>query len=440
MKHLASFLAAAILIAGVYVYQFGLPSIAGLPGQTAGVSQETARSGAANAQGQPARRAAAGGPGTGGPGPGGRGRAQGATYVTTAAVVMQPYADEYSAIGTGVAQKSVTLISEVSGQIRDVLFKGTPFVSKGDLLIQLDDTSERINVEIAKANLVKAQDSLERYQALQKVNSGVVPQVTIKEAEAALAIAKGNLALAEEAVKDLAIRAPIDGRLGLTEFETGDYLSSGSKIAEINNTDTILVNFELPERAISILKLGMPVRAITLSKPGQVFGGEITAFDSVIDEATRTITVRAEIDNPEGLLWPGMTFTIHLEEVSEPVASIPAMAMTWTREGTRVWVEDGGRVQPVPVVFRKRIDDTIWVEGDLKPGTKVVVDGVHKLRPGLQVLVAGPASGDNTASLETWQGDQAAGGQVARARLAQVVPPDGTVQETAGPKDADTVR
>ncbi len=432
MKHFASLLAAAVLIAAVYIYQFGVPFLPAAQSLVSGLmpsgsSQQAGRPDGAGAGGERARgvgestgestgegagestRGAGrkpegagqgGGSGARAAGPGGRRRPQTATYVTTAAVVFQPYSDNYSAIGTGVAQKSVSLVSEVSGQIRDVLIDGTPVVAKDDVLIQLDDTSERINVEIAEANLSKAQDSLERYQALQKVNSGVIPEVTIKEAEAAVAVARGNLALAEETLKERSIRSPIDGKLGLIDLEVGDYLSSGTRIVDINNTETILVSFELPERAISILALEMPVRAVVPSKPGQYFQGKITAFDSVIDEATRTVTVKAAIDNRDGLLWPGMTFTVLLAEVSRPLASVPAMAMTWTREGTQVWLEDKGTVRPVPVLFRKRIDDTIWVEADLDPGVRVVVDGVHKLRPGAKVFVTGETPEDDPVTQE----------------------------------------
>ena len=112
-------------------------------------------------------------------------------------------------------------------------------------------------------------------------------------------------------------------------------------------------------------------------------------FDSQIDETTRTVTVKAAISNEEGQLWPGMTFTVSLVQESEPMASVPAIALTWTRDGTQVWVAEDNKVKPMPVVFRKREDDTIWIEGnDLKPGMDVVVDGVHKLRPGASIVVA----------------------------------------------------
>nr|WP_321455486.1 efflux RND transporter periplasmic adaptor subunit [uncultured Cohaesibacter sp.] len=370
MKHFLSLIAAALLIISAYIYQFGLPfglaSLFAAPNNSAAKSQ----SGSA-APNNPARRT---------------GRGTGATYVTLADITFKPYEDTFSSIGTGVAKQSVSLISEVSGQIKKIMFDGTPLVSAGDVLLQLEDTSERINVEIAQANLSKAEDSLERYSLLQSRNSGIVTATSMKEAESAAAVARGNLALAQKELEDRAIKSPISGRLGLAEWEVGDFLSNGANIVDINNTQTILVTFELPERAMNLLKLDKEVFATTPAITGKIFNGKIIAFDSTIDETTRTITVKAEIDNHDGRLWPGMTFEVLLRQTTEPLAAVPAMALAWTRDGTQVWLAENGKVRAVPVIFRYRQDDTIWIEGALKEGAKVVVEGVQKLRPGASIV------------------------------------------------------
>ncbi len=373
MKHIASLAVAAFVIAMAYFYQFGLPEFINVTASTDSAVQTTAEK---REQGRPQ---------------GGRRRVPGASYVTVTDVVYQPYTDSFSAIGTGKAQRNVSLVSEISGQIETVWFDGTQDVAKGDILIQLDDTSEQINVAIAQANLQKAQDNLERYQTLQKRNKGMVADVTLNEEKAAVAVARGNLALAEVTLRNRAIRSPIEGKLGLSDLEPGDFLANGARIVDINNTDTILVNFELPERAVSVLAKGKTVSITTPAKQGQIFEGKISAFDSVIDEITRTVTVKAELANKNGQLWPGMTFAVNLQEISVPLASLPALSMVWTREGTHVWVMENNKVQPLPVTFRKRIDDTVWVEGDLNPGMEIVVDGVQKLRPGATVSVADSA-------------------------------------------------
>lgn len=370
MKHILSLIAAVLLIIAAYIYQFGMP---------AGISSLFSDSTGQTVSGQAGVAPKARG--------GRRSRGSGATYVTLADVTFRPYEDTFSAIGTGVAKQSVTLVSEVSGQIKQVMFEGTPQVSSGDVLLELENTSERINVEIAQANLSQAEDTLERYTLLQSRNSGIVTATSMKEAESAVAVAQGKLALAQKELEDRTITSPIDGRLGLVEWEVGDFLSNGADIVDINNTETILVTFELPERAMNLLQLHKDVFATTPAINGKIFSGKIIAFDSTIDETTRTITVKAEIDNHDGRLWPGMTFEVMLRQTTEPLAAVPAMALTWTRDGTQVWLAEDGKVRAVPVIFRYRQDDTIWIEGDdLKEGTKVVVEGVQKLRPGASII------------------------------------------------------
>ena len=383
MKHILSLIAAVLLIIAAYIYQFGMP---------AGISSLFSDSTGQTVSGQEGRSPKAKG--------GRRSRGSGATYVTLADVTFRPYEDTFSAIGTGVAKQSVTLVSEVSGQIKQVMFEGTPQVSSGDVLLELENTSERINVEIAQANLSQAEDTLERYTLLQSRNSGIVTATSMKEAESAVAVAQGKLALAQKELEDRTITSPIDGRLGLVEWEVGDFLSNGADIVDINNTETILVTFELPERAMNLLQLHKDVFATTPAINGKIFSGKIIAFDSTIDETTRTITVKAEIDNHDGRLWPGMTFEVMLRQTTEPLAAVPAMALTWTRDGTQVWLAEDGKVRAVPVIFRYRQDDTIWIEGDdLKEGTKVVVEGVQKLRPGASIIAEQDAgSTPDTAS------------------------------------------
>ncbi|PLW75770.1 efflux RND transporter periplasmic adaptor subunit [Cohaesibacter celericrescens] len=401
MKHLYSILIASILIAAAYLYQYGLPTFESASLQVQGEqvpSSQPANGQAATEPSSPAPGAQLPAKDDGRPRPEPR-----IVSVTVAEVDFKPYEVTYSAIGTAEALQSVSVVSEVSGQIEKIHFDGTQSVSKGDVLIELESVTEQLNVEIAKANFTKAEESLKRYQLLRERNSGVVTDVTMTEQEATTSVARSNLALAEANLTERTILAPISGKLGLSDLQQGDYLADETAIVTINNTETILVTFSLPEKAIDILSIGKEIETSTPAKPGMVFKGKVTAFDSQIDESTRTVTVRAAIDNKDRLLWPGMTFSVSLFEESDPMAVIPSMALAWTREGTQVWLAEGDTVRPVPVTFRHRRDDTIWIEGDLQQGTQVVVDGVHKLRPGFQIAVVDGDSSSISSSAHSSQ-------------------------------------
>lgn len=303
-----------------------------------------------------------------------------ATTVVFGTVEMSSYTEEFRAIGTAKAVENVVVVAEVAGRIEQLHAAGSTEIKEGAPLVTLEHNVQRINAQIAQTRLQQARDTLERYQRLQSGSSGSVSDVAVREASTALAIAEGELALAREELEQRVIRAPISGRLGLIDLERGGSLSVGSPIVTIDNTEQMIVEFELPERAVPLLTVG---RAVSLRTPllrGRPLDGEITAFDSRLDPVTRTITVRARVDNAGGLLWPGMTLNVVLTRQSAPMPSVPAMAIMWTRDGAQVWRVDDGLAVPVPVVLRTRIDDTVWVEGDLKEGAQIVVEGVQKLR------------------------------------------------------------
>lgn len=150
---------------------------------------------------------------------------------------------------------------------------------------------------------------------------------------------------------------------------------------------------------------------MTASLPGRVFEGIVEGFERQIDSTTRTIKVRAMVDNAEGLMLPGMIFNVVLSRENAPLPSVPAVALTWSREGASVWVVEDGKAQTVSAAIRHRANDTVWLEADLKPGQQVVVEGVQKLREGAAVVTGGepPASGPADIS--------DAGGPPAKSRL-----------------------
>lgn len=314
-----------------------------------------------------------------------------ATSVVFGKVEVTSYAEEFRAIGTARAFQDVTIVADVAGRIDEVQARGNSDIREGAPLVALERNVQRINVEIAQSRLRQARDTLDRYEALQSGSSASVSRVAVRDASTNLAIAEAELALAREEFERRVIRAPISGRLGLIDLERGDNLTIGAKIVTIDNTELMIVEFEMPERAVPLLSVG---RAVSLHTPllrGRPLHGQIIAYDSRLDAVTRTITVRAEVQNGDGLLWPGMTLNVLLAEQSEPMPSAPAMAVTWTRDGAQIWRVDGDVAMPVPVVVRARIDDTVWLEGDLQHGTEIVIEGAQKLRAGTPVAQPPPA-------------------------------------------------
>ncbi|MGJ8612393.1 MAG: efflux RND transporter periplasmic adaptor subunit, partial [Octadecabacter sp.] len=233
-----------------------------------------------------------------------------------------------------------------------------------------------------------------RYEGLHNNGSSVVTDVALSEAEVALRLAQANVGLAEVALENRTIVAPISGRLGLSDINVGDQLSNGDVIVTIDDSTTLLAEFEVPERSIGLLAEGKAVSVLTPTYAGRVFEGSIVAFDSRLDSVTRSATVQAEIDNSEGLLLSGMTFTTRMFEETDPLPVLPSTAITWDRSGAGVWVATDGRTSRVPVTIRYRDGDRVWIETEAPVGSQIVVEGASKLRDGSQVQAAPTGEGE----------------------------------------------
>ena len=159
-------------------------------------------------------------------------------------------------------------------------------------------------------------------------------------------------------------------------------LMANRPIVTVEDDTALLIEFVLPERALGMLAQIDTVEASTPTLTGRVFTGEIVAFDSRLDDVTRSITVQARLENADRTLWPGMTFAVHLAQDSDPLPAVPATAITWSRGGAAVWIEDNGVAAQSPVTILFRQNDTVWLDADIAAGTPVVVEGAQKLRAG----------------------------------------------------------
>ena len=374
MRSFISLIVAISIVCGAYVYTFGVPD--------AVQTYLTPTDGAA-----PPTDTRAGAAPTGRPAGGGRGGRRGSseTTVATSIVQSQPFEDILNAIGSAVAIQSAEVTSDVAGRVVETNLGSNTEVEAGDVLLRLDSREQEIDLTIATAELEQAVDTLNRYERLQAGGSSTITTVALSDARTDLSLARARAELAKAAVEDRTILAPISGKLGLSDVSVGDTVSNGTQIVSIDNTSSLLIEFELPERAIAILGGETVVQASTPSFVGRVFDGEITAFDSRVDSVTRSVTVRAEIANDDGLLWSGMSFAVTLTSQGDEGLVVPSTAIVWDRTGSSIWLVDDTSATSVPVTIIHRDENQAWIEGDLSVGAQVVVEGTQKLRPGATV-------------------------------------------------------
>ncbi|MHA7880217.1 MAG: efflux RND transporter periplasmic adaptor subunit [Saccharospirillum sp.] len=335
-----------------------------------------------------AAQSASGRPGGGGP-PFGFG---GASTVVTAPVGTSIINDRLSAVGDGAALRSVDVISEVSGRVTEVLKGSGERVEAGDVLVQLDASSERIALSRAQLAVRDAQNALERLNRLQRSS---ITEVEISQAETALAAARLQVQEAELALSRRTIRAPMDGMLGIMSLEPGALISSQTVVARIDDRSGLLVEFRIPERFVSAINVERSVEVTPVAQPGLRISGTVTAIDSRLEPDSRTLRVQAQVPNEDDLLRPGMSFLINIRFAGDEYPTVDPLAIQWQSGGPFVWQVLEGRVAQVPVRIIQRNSDSVLVDAELSPGEVVVTEGVQSLRPGAEVRVASepPANG-----------------------------------------------
>ncbi|MCZ4262080.1 efflux RND transporter periplasmic adaptor subunit [Limimaricola sp. G21655-S1] len=361
MKTFGSLLVAALLVSGAWWIGFG---------------PETGAEEAPAESAMPIR-------GPGGAGGGGR-----AALVSTQPVEFIPYEDVYQAIGTVRAGHRVQVQSQVSGQVTESLIETGAEVEAGTPLLRLDDRVQQLALRTAKAGLAEALSTLSRYEALADGGNAAVTEVQVAEARTAVEIAAAAVEGAEHDLSERVIVAPIGGHLGMSEIERGTAISVGTDIVTISDLDEMRVSFSLPDRALGSLAPGVEVAMSLPTRPGTVYEAVISAVDTEIDPSTRQIAVEARLDAAQVPVLPGSVVNVVLAQPSDPAPSVAALAVTWSREGAGVWLDEDGTARRVPVEILHRAGDAVWLDAPLEPGARVVVEGTQKIREGGAIATA----------------------------------------------------
>lgn len=339
---------------------------------------------AATAMAQPAQAPAS----QGKPGGAGRPVAVEATKVRTMAL-----ADEAEAVGSLRSRQAVVLRPEVSGRIAQLHFRDGERVRKGQLLVQFDDQLPRAQLQQSRAELSIAQANHRRNEEL--VAKGFISQRAQDESAAALEVARAKLALAEATVARLKLVAPFDGVAGIRGVNVGDYLKDGADIVNIEDLDALYVDFRLPERLQSKVRVGLAARVTFDALPGAVHRATVQAISPQLDADGRSLAVRACIDNRQQTLRPGMFARVNtvFGERSQALV-VPEEAIVPDGKGTLVFKlvpapeGDGKVAKRTPVRVGLRSPGWVEVTEGLGLEDDIVTAGQQRLqRDGMPVRV-----------------------------------------------------
>jgi membrane fusion protein, multidrug efflux system len=379
------FLVAAIVVLAVMVVAGSLKVI----GMKAGGGQG-GPGGAAMAQGK-------GGPmgkGPGGRSPGGRGFG-GPTQVSVAVVQPRAFADTIEVLGVAKGRQSVTLTAAATQLVERVRFSDGQRVPRGAVLVELRSTEQDAGVAQAQARLVQAQRAYERYRALG--DRGFASKAAIDQYEAAYRSAQADVAAARARENDRVIRAPFAGVVGLSDVAPGALVNPGAPIVTLDDLSAVRVDFQVPERYIAQLREGQEILATVDAFPGETITGRISRLDTRVDERTRAITARAEFANPGGRLKSGMLVRVGVSRGQRQNLSAPESAVAVQGDAAFVYVirQMGERTmaEQRPIATGVRQQGYVEILDGVRPGERIVADGLNKIQPGQPIRVVGPGRG-----------------------------------------------
>ena len=309
------------------------------------------------------------------------------TAVITAPVVQAVINDKLSAIGTGRANNSVTVKPYTSGRVTRIEVASGARVDVDTVIARLDSEVEEIALDRAKIALADAEAKLERVRSLRTANTATQVQVT----DAELVVGNARLALrdAQLNLDRRSITAPIEGIIGILPVEAGNYLTTDTVVATIDDRSRIKIDFYVPERFAANMAVGGNLTASPIARPDEVFDGTVSAVDNRVDDKSRTLLVQAEIPNDRDTLRAGMSFSVSIKFPGDVFPSVDPLAIQWGTDGAFVWVIRDGKAKRTPVRIVQRNTESVLVASDgIAPGDTVVTEGVHAVRDGAEVLVA----------------------------------------------------
>ncbi len=408
-----SIIAIAILVAcgaGAYAYMNGhlppavseridaaLAEVAVLRG---GDAARPAAGAAAPAAGQtPATGAAgpaAGGQATGGQSaaapaagaqPGGqRPGARGPAPVEVAKAESAEPLEQIRSVGNLLADESVQIAPEQAGRVAAIRFEEGQAVEEGDELIKLDDTLLAAEAKEVEARAELAQANYDRASSLSKTGSGT--QRTLDEALAERLTSNALLLLIQSRLEKTSVKAPFPGIMGLRSVSAGAYVEPGTAIATLDKIDIVKVEFTVPERNLTDVRVGYPVEVRVDAYPDRVFRGEVYAIDPQVDVNGRSLKVRARLPNPDLSLRPGLFARVVVQGASRgEVVVVPEGAIVPRGGESFVYKVADGKVEEAKVELGRRREGLVELTTGIAAGDTVVVAGHARLRNGAPVEI-----------------------------------------------------
>ena len=314
--------------------------------------------------------------------------------VSAAGAQFTEWQPEVSAVGSMRAVRGVDVTTEVTGLVRSLHFKSGDEVKAGQILVELNADPEIAQQHALEAAADLAQTVLNRDK--EQFDAQAISQAQLDADAADLKNKRAQAAAQAALVAKKIIRAPFDGRLGITTVNPGQYLNTGDKIVTLQAVDPIYVDFKLPQQQLALIADGQSVNLTTDSYPGVKFVGKINAIDPRVDASTRNFQAEATVPNPDRRLLPGMfTRVAVVAGETKRYLTLPQTAITYNPYGATVFLaqkKPGGSdkdliAQQSFVTLGPTRGDQVAVLKGVTEGDVVVTSGQMKLVNGAPLII-----------------------------------------------------
>ncbi len=314
--------------------------------------------------------------------------------VETAAARIQPMPISLQSVGQVLPEHSVQIRPQISGMLKEVLFREGELVQKGQRLFRIDPsqyatavTATRAEWEYAKAQAQRlAPLASKEFVTTQEYDTA---RATVDQAQAALKQAEINLAYTD-------IRAPISGRTGSIAVKAGNLVAPAdtTPLVVINQIQPLLVQYSIPQQNLADLRRYQAQHSIRIfitreDGSGELDQGELAFIDNTINTDTGTVLLKASVSNAHEQLWPGQYVGVRTRlTLQADAVVVPQTAIQTGQDGNFVYLVDKGSATIRAVQVDRQVDDLAVISSGLKPGDRVVTRVPRNLRPGAKVALA----------------------------------------------------
>ncbi|QJQ94947.1 MULTISPECIES: efflux RND transporter periplasmic adaptor subunit [Halomonadaceae] len=315
------------------------------------------------------------------------------TAVIGARAEQRTWSDPLEALGTLRADESVTLSSTLTEIVSELNFNDGEEVEAGQLLVRLEDSEAQAQLRAAQALRDERRNTLDRSAQLQSRN--LAPRADVEDNQARLRQVEAEIEAIQARLAAHRIRAPFDGVVGFRNISPGALVTPGMELLTLDKLDVVKLDFRVPEVHLAALYSGLRLTATSAAFPDAIFEGVIESVGSRIDPVSRSVSVRAELANPDQHLRPGMLMEVILQRRPRQTVVVPESVIIPSGERQHVLVideTDEHRIARREVRIGERRAGQVEIVEGLESGELVVSHGVQRVRDGERIKLLGIAS------------------------------------------------